>query len=76
LSYFDLMVPCGIQSVVMTSMSRELRERREMGSDSTSSVANVTMKQVEASVVEAFGSVFELAPHDVAHLLGEAVTPA
>jgi hypothetical protein len=36
----------------------------------------VTMKQVEASVVEAFGSVFELAPRDVAHLLGEAITPA
>jgi lipoyl(octanoyl) transferase len=65
LSYFDLMVPCGIQSVVMTSISREM------------GVGNaVTMKQVEASVVEAFGSVFELAPRDVAHLLGEAITPA
>jgi lipoyl(octanoyl) transferase len=76
LSYFDLMVPCGIQSVVMTSISREMRELREMGSDSISSIANVTMKQVEASVVESFGSVFELAPRDVAHLLGEAITPA
>jgi lipoyl(octanoyl) transferase len=75
LSYFDLMVPCGIQSVVMTSISREIRE---MGSDSISREMEsdpISMKQVEASVVEAFGSVFELAPRDVAHLLGEAITP-
>jgi lipoyl(octanoyl) transferase len=69
LSYFDLMVPCGIQSVTMTSISRELRE---MGSDSNSD-SNSTMKQVEASVVEAFGSVFELTPRDVAHLSTEAI---
>jgi lipoyl(octanoyl) transferase len=67
LSYFDLIVPCGIQSVTMTSISREMRE---MGSDPYS-----TMKQVEASVVEAFGSVFELMPRDVAHLTGEAIAP-
>jgi lipoyl(octanoyl) transferase len=67
LSYFDLMVPCGIQSVTMTSISREMRE---MGSD-----PNSTMKQVEASVVEAFGGVFELTPRDVAHLAGEAIAP-
>jgi lipoate-protein ligase B len=67
LSYFDLMVPCGIQSVTMTSISQEMRE---MGSDS-----NSAMKQVEASVVEAFGSVFELTPRDVAHLAGVAITP-
>jgi lipoyl(octanoyl) transferase len=69
LSYFDLMVPCGIQSVTMTSISRELRE---MGSDSNSD-SNSTMKQVEASVVEAFGRVFELTPRDVAHLATEAI---
>jgi lipoyl(octanoyl) transferase len=76
LSYFDLMVPCGIQSVVMTSISREMRE---MGSDSISQEMEsdpISMKQVETSVVEAFGSVFELAPRDVEHLLGEAITPA
>jgi len=64
LSYFDLMVPCGIQSVTMTSISREL------GSDSN------LMKQVEASVVEAFGRVFELTPRDVAHLATQAIAPA
>jgi lipoyl(octanoyl) transferase len=62
LSYFDLMVPCGIQSVTMTSISRELADP-----------SRLTMEQVEASVVEAFGSVFELTPCRVSHLLGEAI---
>lgn len=65
LSYFDLMVPCGIQSVIMTSISRE-----------TTGPFAPTMKQVEASVVEAFGNVFELTPRNVAGLLGEAISPA
>lgn len=65
LSYFDLMVPCGIESVIMTSISRE-----------TSGPFAPTMKQVEASVVEAFGNVFELTPRSVAGLLGEAISPA
>jgi len=51
LSYFDLMVPCGIQSVVMTSISREMGDP-----------VGLTMERVEASVVEAFGRVFELSP--------------
>jgi lipoyl(octanoyl) transferase len=51
LRYFDLMVPCGIQSVTMTSISREMTDPSEL-----------SMKQVEASVVEAFGRVFELNP--------------
>jgi lipoyl(octanoyl) transferase len=65
LSYFDLMVPCGIQSVTMTSISRE------MGSSSP-----VGVKQVEASVVEAFGTVFELTLREVVHVLGEATASA
>jgi lipoyl(octanoyl) transferase len=65
LSYFDLMVPCGIQSVTMTSISREMAD-----------TSALTMERVEASVVEAFGSVFELAPRTVAHVLGEAIAPA
>lgn len=64
LSYFDLIVPCGIQSVTMTSISRE------MGDSSA-----LAMKQVEVSIVEAFGSVFELTPRDVAHLAAEAIAP-
>ncbi len=49
LSYFDLMVPCGIQAVTMTSMERELGR-------------GVEMTAVEEAVVGAFGTVFSLAP--------------
>src|SRR3954463_12158898 len=41
LSYFDLMVPCGIQSVTMTSMERELGR-------------GVSMRTVEDAVITAF----------------------
>jgi lipoyl(octanoyl) transferase len=50
LSYFDLMVPCGIANVTMTSMAREL------GSDAP------PMSAVEEAVSEAFGEVFGLVP--------------
>jgi lipoyl(octanoyl) transferase len=49
LSFFDLMVPCGIPDVVMTSLAREL------GGD-------VAMPSVEAAVARAFGEVFALEP--------------
>lgn len=48
LSYFDLMVPCGIQSVTMTSVDRELGEGR------------VTFDQVSDLVAAGFGEVFGL----------------
>ena len=47
LSYFDLMVPCGIQSVTMTSIERELR-------------AQCPMPRVEDAVSRAFGRAFDL----------------
>src|SRR5215471_10880839 len=47
LSYFDLIVPCGIPSVTMTSIERELG-------------AEVSMARVEAAVSEAFANAFEL----------------
>ena len=47
LSYFDLMVPCGIQAVTMTSVERELG-------------AAVTIAQVSDAVESAFASVFAL----------------
>ena len=53
LSYFDLIVPCGIAGVDMTSMARELG-------------AAVAMDEVEREVADAFGRVFSLAPVDVA----------
>jgi hypothetical protein len=49
LSYFGLIVPCGIQGVDMTSVSRELG-------------APVEMARVEDAVARAFGRVFDLEP--------------
>ena len=53
LGYFDLMVPCGIQAVTMTSMERELGH-------------SVDMRDVENATSEAFGDVFSLAPGTLA----------
>ncbi|HZS59004.1 MAG TPA: lipoyl(octanoyl) transferase LipB [Gemmatimonadaceae bacterium] len=50
LSYFDLMVPCGIQGVDMTSISRERPD------------LNVDVAAAGAAVTEAFGQRFELQP--------------
>ncbi len=52
LSYFDLIIPCGIQDVVMTSMTRELGW-------------NVDMAAVEDAVSRAFGEIFSLTPASV-----------
>lgn len=63
LSYFELIVPCGIQSVTMTSIEREL-DRNAMPA----------MDDVGIAVAEAFGDVFslDLSPIDAAamHLTG------
>lgn len=58
LRYFDLIVPCGIGGVTMTSVAREL----DRGS--------VDMQQARDAVVQAFGEVFDLAPR---HLDGAAL---
>jgi lipoyl(octanoyl) transferase len=55
LSYFDLMVPCGIQAVTMTSVDRELGVR-------------APADLVASAVVRTFGSVFSLEPREIAHL--------
>jgi len=52
LSYFDLMVPCGIQAVTMTSIERELG-------------AATTITQVSDLVETAFASVFSLESRSV-----------
>ena len=52
LSYFDLIVPCGIAGVDMTSMSREL-------------AAPVVMRDAEDAAARAFGAVFSLEPVEV-----------
>ena len=53
LSYFDLIVPCGIPQVQMTSVAREL------GTD-------FTIDRMSAIVARAFGEVFALEPREVA----------
>ena len=53
LRYFDLIVPCGIQDVTMTSVAREL----ESGA--------VDMQSVRNAVVRAFGITFDLTPRNV-----------
>jgi len=54
LSYFDLMVPCGISDVVMTSVARELAERapRDLWSR--------TVEQVIVGFAEVFGQTPQL----------------
>ncbi len=59
LSYFDLMVPCGIQDVVMTSVERELRDAAGGPSFATSpSLFN----DVRTRTVATFASLFTLVP--------------
>nr|MCU0626722.1 lipoyl(octanoyl) transferase LipB [Gemmatimonadaceae bacterium] len=62
LSYFDVIVPCGIQDVVMTSVARELGD------------AMVAPDTVRDAVVAAFGRVFALEPQAVtAELFAAAI---
>ena len=53
LSYFDLIVPCGIAGVDMTSAWRELEHE------------SVTVASVADSVVRGFGEVFDLVPRTI-----------
>jgi len=64
LSYFDLMVPCGISGVVMTSMERETAQRIPLADVSTA---------VAHSLGEAFGLEVHLLPEGV--LTDKASTP-
>ncbi len=50
LSYFDLIVPCGISGVVMTSMSRELGDER------------IAADEVMQTVAAKLGEAFDLTP--------------
>jgi lipoate-protein ligase B len=52
LGYFDLIVPCGIQGVTMTSVARELGERAPAGID----------RAARAAVIDALGRTFDRAP--------------
>ena len=52
LGYFDLIIPCGIQGVSMTSVARELADRAPPGIDQAARTA----------VIEAFGRAFDRTP--------------
>ena len=57
LSYFDLMVPCGIQGVTMTSVEQELLRR----ADSVCFAPSATLADdVADAVTRAAGEVFDL----------------
>jgi lipoyl(octanoyl) transferase len=55
LRYFDLIVPCGIDAVEMSSVGRELERRGEDAADPGALLATV-----KANVAAAFGDVFTL----------------
>jgi lipoyl(octanoyl) transferase len=57
LSYFDLIVPCGIDGVEMTSVAKEIEIRGD--------TAWASVDSVGADAATAFGSVFDLEPVDV-----------
>ena len=62
LNYFDLMVPCGIADVTMTSVEREVLDRAR----GTGRAPSRTLgEEVRAAVVDAFGAVFARAPRSV-----------
>ena len=55
LAYFDLIVPCGIRGVVMTSIAAELRAKQTSG----------PRKEATQAVIAGFSSVFDFAPQEV-----------
>ncbi len=59
LSYFDVMVPCGIPDVVMTSVERELRESRAAAALTP---PGELLAEASASVVAAMAQRFDLKP--------------
>lgn len=59
LSYFDLIVPCGISQVTMTSIERELTER---GAGVCLAPSPSLYDDAREAVVAATGSVFDLQP--------------
>ncbi len=58
LSYFDLMVPCGISDVVMTSVEREMLEAVAPDSSTCHAPSPALAEEVRESVVHSFGDLF------------------
>ena len=59
LSYFDLMVPCGIQGVTMTSVEQEILRR---GDGTCHAPSPLLLDEARAALVAAAGEVFALEP--------------
>ena len=76
LSYFDLMVPCGIADVVMTSVERELLEGGTREANTCFAPSPTLFEDVRGETIRAFGEVFALAPSvtsaDALHVMAEA----
>jgi lipoate-protein ligase B len=64
LSYFDLIVPCGLAGVTMTSVVREL------------GAGAPTLSSVAAAVADSFGTIFALAPTPLEAAALEATLPS
>jgi lipoyl(octanoyl) transferase len=64
LSYFDLIIPCGIDGVTMTSIAREIEEAppSETRSDADSRFPSVTVEAAGELAARCFGELFELTP--------------
>ena len=73
LSYFDLMVPCGIQDVTMTSVERELLDA---AGGACLAPSPALFDEVRAHTVAAFSALFDLTPEpaDAAAVLAAATT--
>ncbi|MFZ9949621.1 MAG: hypothetical protein ACO3FX_08465, partial [Gemmobacter sp.] len=59
LSYFDLMVPCGIADVEMTSVAAEIARTTGGTADA---IPPALDQAVRAAVIEAWGEVFDRSP--------------
>jgi lipoate-protein ligase B len=65
LSYFDLMVPCGIAEVEMTSVAAELQRK---AGETADAIPPALDRAVRESVIAAWGKVFQRTPRPVASL--------
>jgi lipoyl(octanoyl) transferase len=70
LSYFDLIVPCGISEVEMTSVWKELQRATDEGLAAIRISPNTLAERARGAVAEGFGQVFALdvAPWDPTEL--------
>ncbi|MFM8302672.1 MAG: hypothetical protein ACKN99_09045, partial [Gemmatimonadota bacterium] len=65
LSYFDLMVPCGIADVEMTSVAAEIA--RNAGG-TAEAIPPALPRAVREALIAAWGEVFQRLPRPVDHL--------